>query len=640
MLKGAHTVIADPAGRALRAPFSLPLLGTAGSGDVLAGVIASLVGQGLAALRGRCPGRLPARAGRRAAGGRARGRRPDGHRPAGGDPRARRELRDRPRSAAGLRPGIETVNRPRAPRTERLAGDRPRCAAPQRRLLRSLVGPAGAGAGDQGQRLRARAGWSWLAPSGPRRGLLRGHARRGHHVRRASAAGSSCSTRAPRGRRRRRRQRRRADDHVREPTCRRSWQPSRPTLRRWPLQLAVETGLGRGGLTPVDAAAWLPASRPTRASGWPGSGRTSPRPTTRMLPTARCGASSEAVDRLRCGHVRCPRGTWRPAAASSPARRRRYELVRPGLAVYGVLEAGLPVAPSTLDDRRAALRPALSLKARRGGLRRRAPWTGPSATAVDGARERPTRIAILPVGYADGYLRGSQPGAAALVRGTRVPLVGVISMDAVAVDVTDLPGPRRARRVRAPGPAGRGSASRAGELARARNTIAWEVLSSMAARLDRVYYRASRSARSERVTGAVPDMKPPIARPGKRGSRLRSESARGMSRGGERGCFDRPPRSIRCSIRVTSGPRRRRRGSRGARHPAARRDRAGGLLPGGQPRPGDSLDGLGMLLFDPVIRGVFGGDVPGARSLLADEDGIERLIDRLEELEAEVGLDA
>jgi hypothetical protein len=53
-----------------------------------------------------------------------------------------------------------------------------------------------------------------------------------------------------------------------------------------------------------------------------------------------------------------------------------------------------------------------------------------------------------------------------------------------------------------------------------------------------------------------------------------------------------------------------------------------------------SLDGLGMLLFDPVVRRVFGGDYPGARSLLADEDGIERLIDRLEELEAEVRLDA
>ena len=57
-------------------------------------------------------------------------------------------------------------------------------------------------------------------------------------------------------------------------------------------------------------------------------------------------------------------------------------------------------------------------------------------------------------------------------------------------------------------------------------------------------------------------------------------------------------------------------------------------------RGSGSLDGLGMLFFDPVIRGLFGGDVSAARGLLADDDGIDRLIDRLEELEAEVGLDA
>ena len=44
------------------------------------------------------------------------------------------------------------------------------------------------------------------------------------------------------------------------------------------------------------------------------------------------------------------------------------------------------------------------------------------------------------MGYGDGYLRSSQPGAEVLVRGRRVPLVGRISMDAVTVDVTDLPG--------------------------------------------------------------------------------------------------------------------------------------------------------------------------------------------------------
>ena len=47
MLKGAGTVVAEPGGRAVLAPFEVPALGTAGSGDVLAGVIVSLLGQGL-----------------------------------------------------------------------------------------------------------------------------------------------------------------------------------------------------------------------------------------------------------------------------------------------------------------------------------------------------------------------------------------------------------------------------------------------------------------------------------------------------------------------------------------------------------------------------------------------------------------
>ena len=57
-------------------------------------------------------------------------------------------------------------------------------------------------------------------------------------------------------------------------------------------------------------------------------------------------------------------------------------------------------------------------------------------------------------------------------------------------------------------------------------------------------------------------------------------------------------------------------------------------------RGSGSLEGLGMLFFDPVVRGVFGGGLLAAQGLLADDDGIERLIDRLEELEAEVALDA
>ena len=47
-----------------------------------------------------------------------------------------------------------------------------------------------------------------------------------------------------------------------------------------------------------------------------------------------------------------------------------------------------------------------------------------------------------------------------------------------------------------------------------------------------------------------------------------------------------------------------------------------------------------MLFFDPVLRGLFGGELSSASEILADEDGIEQLIARLEELDEEVTWDA
>ncbi len=52
-------------------------------------------------------------------------------------------------------------------------------------------------------------------------------------------------------------------------------------------------------------------------------------------------------------------------------------------------------------------------------------------------------------------------------------------------------------------------------------------------------------------------------------------------------------------------------------------------------RPYRPLGSQAMLFFDPVLRGVFGGDLAGVQRLLEDDIGIERLIERLEELDAE-----
>ncbi len=53
--------------------------------------------------------------------------------------------------------------------------------------------------------------------------------------------------------------------------------------------------------------------------------------------------------------------------------------------------------------------------------------------------ERPTRVGVLAVGYADGYPRSIRPGASVLVRGARVPVIGRVSMDLTTIDLTDLP---------------------------------------------------------------------------------------------------------------------------------------------------------------------------------------------------------
>ena len=57
-------------------------------------------------------------------------------------------------------------------------------------------------------------------------------------------------------------------------------------------------------------------------------------------------------------------------------------------------------------------------------------------------------------------------------------------------------------------------------------------------------------------------------------------------------------------------------------------------------RPYRPLGANAMLFFDPVLRGLFGGDLATANEILADEDGIEQLIERLEEIDEETGWDA
>lgn len=99
---------------------------------------------------------------------------------------------------------------------------------------------------------------------------------------------------------------------------------------------------------------------------------------------------------------------------------------------------------------------------------------------------RPSRIATIPVGYADGYSRGLSNRADVLVRGRRVPVVGRVSMDLITLDVTDLPEAEIGDEVVLLGRQGDDEVT-AEELAKKLDTISYEVFCNVGARVLRVY---------------------------------------------------------------------------------------------------------------------------------------------------------
>jgi alanine racemase len=253
---------------------------------------------------------------------------------------------------------------------------------------------------------------------------------------------------------------------------------------RLAMELEVETGLGRGGFEPagIVAAARAIAAQPTArfVGAWThlqaadDAARTSAQ--FERFEAALADLQSEGLAPQR-RHVVATGGLAVGGLAA-------YDAIRPGLAVYGI-------APDDVDPRfgasLAALRPALALIARPSRVTDLpAGWGvsyGPTFTT-----RRPSRIATLPVGYGDGYPRHVSNRADALVRGVRAPLVGNVAMDALMVDVTDVPGP----------PVGvddefvlvgrQGAAEiQVLELAQRSGTITWVVLAAMARRLTRVY---------------------------------------------------------------------------------------------------------------------------------------------------------
>ena len=152
----------------------------------------------------------------------------------------------------------------------------------------------------------------------------------------------------------------------------------------------------------------------------------------------------------------------------------RFQLVRPGLALYGI---------DPMGETGKFLRPVVSLEAcviqhRLVGEGVRVGYGGTYIT------KRPSRLATIAVGYADGWHRCLGDKSAAYFSGVRLPIIGRISMDSMTIDVTDLPEDilKRGDYVELIG-----KHQTIDEVARDAGTIPYEILTSLGRRYERRY---------------------------------------------------------------------------------------------------------------------------------------------------------
>ncbi|WP_295854309.1 alanine racemase [uncultured Xylophilus sp.] len=182
---------------------------------------------------------------------------------------------------------------------------------------------------------------------------------------------------------------------------------------------------------------------------------------TEDLPGERSVANSAAL--LRHGHDAAVQGDW----------------VRPGIALYG----SAPDAPLH-DAARWQLQPTMTLATRLIGLQSLAA----GETVGYGSRftaPQPMRIGIAACGYADGYPRHCDTGTPVLVDGVRTRLVGRVSMDMVAIDLSDVPQAAVGSEVVLWGRSAGGTVLPIDDVAAAAGTVGYELMCGVAPRVPR-----------------------------------------------------------------------------------------------------------------------------------------------------------
>jgi len=255
----------------------------------------------------------------------------------------------------------------------------------------------------------------------------------------------------------------------------------KPSPAPFPVHVKVDTGMGRLGFTPAEMASVLQADEfkgplhlegvLTHLADADGDDHSY---TERQLRAFNSVVAQVAAAGLSVPFIHAANSA---AILAHPCS--HFTAVRPGLMLYGYhMLASLP------DQ--VTLKPLLTLRTRIAAIRAIQPGESVSYNRSFIAK-RPSRIAVLPIGYADGYSRALSNKACVLVHGRRAPVVGRVCMDLTMADVTDIPDVQPGDEVILIGRQGR-EVITAQDVADWQDSIPYEVLCGLGPRVRREYF--------------------------------------------------------------------------------------------------------------------------------------------------------
>ncbi|HOW86983.1 MAG TPA: alanine racemase [Candidatus Aminicenantes bacterium] len=254
------------------------------------------------------------------------------------------------------------------------------------------------------------------------------------------------------------------------------------------LHVKVETGTWRQGVAPRDLPAFVRGIR--RRPGLVVEGLSSHfaniEDTTRHdYPRRQLGTYRAACRALEAGGPRVPLKHMSCTAAAILFPEPGFNLARVGIGLYGLWPSKETFLSCLLDRKEPlSLEPVLAWKARIAQIKK-VPAGADIGYGCTYRTTRPARLAVIPVGYFDGYDRGLSNAAHVLIKGRRAPVRGRVAMDFFMADVTDVPDAALEDEVTLLGPDGRERIA-AEDLAALAGTISYEILARLNPLIPRV----------------------------------------------------------------------------------------------------------------------------------------------------------